>query len=355
MGRALLFLTSGTFIIFGMIQLGVFDRQINIATINVEYVEAADARNTANAAIEMVLNELAADPTLRASELNPRTYQYGDARARVAIVDNDTEGVTLPPNIVEIRSRGEAGGNEAMAVARIEITTGLPEINGAMGIFTDNLDFNVSGSAFLISGHDVNPDGTPGTATSLPAIAVNTNEAFDEIDSSLNASQKSRLQGSGGTPSLELNGDMDGSALQDFVDKAVANADHIYEDYSASGVGSLGTPDDPKIIIVDGTLDVLNATGAGIIVIREGGLLDARGNFDNYQGIIIIQGKADMTRGNIHIVGAMLFGGSNPSIEIDIDFRGNINIQYSSSVLQNLSTNIPAAAGTRQRLLSIYD
>lgn len=368
MGRAMLFLVTGSFIVFGLVQMGVFDRQSSMNEANVQAALSAQARNVANSGMERAINLLVQNPNLRTQPGSPSRYTIGDEYADVLILDHTMEGISLPANVVEIRSTGNSGGNSATAVARIEVESGIPELNGTMGIFTNNLDFNVSGSAFLISGDDKNPDGTDGPAGSMPAMAVNSMAAFDEILGSLNSIQRTRLQGSDGSnaifddrglvgirPSLEYNDNMDGNALEEFVAKAMANADAIYDDYEASGEGSLGTPDDPKVIIVNGTLSVRNATGAGIIVIREGGALDARGNFDNFQGLIVVQGRADMTRGNIHILGGMLFGGVNPSIEIDIDFRGNVNIQYSSAALANLTTRLPQTAGTRQRLVAIYD
>lgn len=357
MGRAMLFLVTGSFIIFGMISLGVFSRQGDMNQATVDYVLSAQARNNANAGIEMALNRLSGEQTWRTGASTPHRYMMGGNAVDVLVVDNDTQGITLPPGIIEIRSTGRFDNGVAVtARAHVRMTSLLPEINGAMGIFTDNLDFNVAGSSFLITGHDTNPDGSAGPAGSVPAMAVNTQAAYDEIMGSLNASQRGRLQGDGATnPSLDLNSEMDGDALEDFVALAMANADHIYVDHVASGEGSLGTPQNPKVIVVEGSLEVRNATGAGIIIIKEGGSLDARGNFDNYQGLIVIQGRADMTRGNIHIVGAMLFGGANPSIEIDIDFRGNVNVSYSSTVLNNLTNRIPATAGSTQQLIAIYD
>jgi hypothetical protein len=148
---------------------------------------------------------------------------------------------------------------------------------------------------------------------------------------------------------------MDPALLDAFVAKAILNADATYTNYSASGTGSLGTPENPQVIVVNGVLDVSNATGAGILIITESGLLDARGNLDNYQGLIIIQGSADLTRGNINIYGSMLFGGNNPQLEIDIDFRGNVAIQYSSQVLTNLSDQLYSSTEKRHQSLSYVD
>jgi hypothetical protein len=177
--------------------------------------------------------------------------------------------------------------------------------------------------------------------------------------SSLNASQQARVQGAGVSPSVQLDATMDADALQTFFDAIIANPDEYYAgDHTATGEGSLGTPGNPKVIVVDGVLDVRNATGAGILIITESGQLDARGNFDNYQGLILIQGSADMTRGNINIYGAMMFGGDNPSLQIDIDFRGNVNIHYSSQALevaQSLANGSAGGVSSNFTLVSIYD
>ncbi|MCH8494625.1 MAG: hypothetical protein LAT57_03215 [Balneolales bacterium] len=366
----MLFLVSGSFILFAMIQLGVFDRQATMNEVNVEYVLAAQSRNVANSGLERAINRISTDFSWRTGLDAPVSYNFGSGTASVTVVDGTFTGVSLPFGFIEIRSSGNSNGVTSVAVARIRVENGLPQVHGTMGIFTDNLSFNVSGSSFLITGHDTNPDGTAGLLESLPGIAVNSQAAFDEIYNSLNNTQRGRIQGEetpddlfdtiGGLlgankPSLTIDPSMDGDALEDFVQLAISNADVIYDDHVASGEGSLGTVEAPQVVIVNGTLEVRNATGAGIIIIKEGGSLDARGNFDKFEGLIIVQGNADLTRGNINIMGAMLFGGSNPSVEIDIDFRGNVNIQYSSHVLNNLSTRLPQTAGMKQELVSIFD
>jgi hypothetical protein len=63
MGRAMLLLVTGSFIIFGMIQLGVWDRQSEINEMNVDYILTSQARNLANSGMERALNNLIANPT----------------------------------------------------------------------------------------------------------------------------------------------------------------------------------------------------------------------------------------------------------------------------------------------------
>ncbi len=370
MGRAMLLIVTGLFVIFGVIQVAVNKRHIQINNINVGYWNESQARNVAHAGMESAFNKLASDVSWRTGTSTPFTFVFGADTAFVFVLDNTMSGVTLGNGILEIRSTGRVNDIDHEARAQLFITGGLPPVDAAMGIFTENLDFMVAGSAFLINGLDTNPDGTPGPVDPLPGISVNNQAAYNEIMIELNDSQKDRIQGMepdeesitsiGGTidedhPSLNYNPAMDPDLLEEFVQKALLNADATYTNFSASGEGSLGTPENPQIIVVNGVLDVTNATGAGVLIITETGRLDARGNLDNYQGLIIVQGSADMTRGNINIFGSMLFGGDNPHLEIDIDFRGNVTVQYSSQVLTSLNNQLYSSTEKRHQILSYMD
>jgi hypothetical protein len=309
--------------------------------------------------MEQAIHRIMEDPDWRTGA-NPWELRMGDWTVTITTDDASTDA-SLAANQVRITATCVIGGVTERSIAMLQAGEGLPipEVEGAMGIFTENLSLSVSGSAFMITGNDTDPDGGAGSGVALPGMSVSSLAAYNEILSSLNATQKTKVQGAGGTPSVQLDPTMDATALQDFFDAIIANPDEYYPgNHTASGAGSLGTPEDPKIIVVDGILDVRNATGAGILVITENGQLDARGNFDNYQGLILIQGSADMTRGNINIYGAMMFGGDNPSLQIDIDFRGNVNIRYSSQALEVAQTLANTGAGgvaSNFSLLSIYD
>ncbi|HAC14994.1 MAG TPA: hypothetical protein DCE78_03485 [Bacteroidetes bacterium] len=370
MGRGMLLIITGSFVIFGMIQLGVFDRQTNINNLNVTYWTQSQARNVANMGMEHAFKRLADENSWRTTLSTPVIFNYRDDYAELYVLDNSVAGMSLPFGVIEVRSRGFVGEEIIEARAQLFVSGGLPPVDAAMGIFTENIDFEVAGSAFLINGTDTNPDGTPGPVGDLPGISVNNPAAYNEIMTSMNSTQMSRVQGMdpdpesinsiGGTidenhPSLNYNPAMDAEMLEEFVQRSILNADVVYDNFTASGEGSLGTPDNPQVIVVNGILDVQNATGAGILIITESGLLDARGNFDNYQGLVIVQGSADMTRGNINIFGAMLFGGENPQLEIDIDFRGNVGIQYSSQVLTSITDNLYSTAAREHRILTYVD
>lgn len=359
MGRAMLLLCSGLIIVFGVVQMSLNAKQQSMATFNVAYANSINARNTSNSGMERAINRIMDDPAWR-TDAGPWTVQFGDWPVVITSVDNSTDP-SLGANEVRITAICEINGAVEQSIALLQRGEGIPipEVEGAMGVFTENLNFSVSGSAFLITGNDTNPNGTAGSGAPLPGMTVSSLAAYTEIMTSLNPAQRNRVQGSGGTPAVSLDPTMDEDALQAFFDAIIANPDEYYAgNHTASGAGSLGTPENPKIIVVDGSLEVRNATGAGILIITESGSLDARGNFDNYQGLILIQGNADMTRGRINIYGAMMFGGNNPSLQIDIDFRGNVGVHYSSTALQvaqTLANNAGGGISMNYSLVSIYD
>jgi len=359
MGRAMLLLVSGLIIVFGVIQMSLNAKQQTMAEFNVQYANSLVARNTSNAAMEQAIHRIMEDPDWRTAG-NPWRLTIGDWVSTITVDDANSDA-SLAANQVRITAICNVDGVIERSFALLQQGEGLPipEVEGTMGIFTENLSLSVSGSSFLITGDDTDPDGGGGSGVSLPGMSVSSLAAYNEILSSLNATQQSKVQGAGVSPSVQLDPTMDADALQTFFDAIIANPDEYYAgNHTATGVGSLGTPENPKVIVVDGVLDVQNATGAGILVITENGRLDARGNFDNYQGLILIQGSADMTRGNINIFGAMMFGGNNPSLEIDIDFRGNVNIHYSSKALevaQSLANGSAGGVSSNFTLVSIYD
>lgn len=360
MGRAMLLLCSGLIIVFGMIQVSLNAKQQTMVELNAQYANSLLARTQASSGMERALNRIVNNPEWRTNNTGPWVVTMDGLTVSITAVDN-TVDATLGAREVRITATCVVNGvtERSMAVVRRGPGLPIPESYGAMGIFTENLDLSVSGSAFLITGNDTHPSGVAGSDPPIPGMSVSSLAAYNEIMASLNATQRTRVQGTGGTPSLKLDPTMDASALDAFFDAVIANPDEYYPgNHTASGAGSLGTPANPKVIVVEGTLDVRNATGAGILVIKEGGRLDARGNFDNYQGLILIQGSADMTRGNIKIFGSMMFGGSNPALQIDIDFRGNVNIHYSSSALvvaQNLANSKSTTTSNLYSLLSVYD
>jgi len=363
MGKSMLIIVASLFLVFSITQLGVFQRQSDIDGITIAYVHQSQARNAANSGLERALKHIGEVDSWRVPPDAPVVYSFGDDQASVVVVDEDTPGETLPPRVIEIRSTGSSGGETALAIARIQVSGGLPPMSGAMSIYGENIDMRFNGNSFLISGFDVNPDNTPGSEDALPGITNNTSAGQASVISSLSPQQEDNVVGAGMTsPSVGLDLQMDPADLEDFVNQALANADEVCatgntkcdKDFDA------GTPDAPKIMVIQngGKFNLDKGPAAGVIIVQEGGELDLTGN-PNYQGLIIVMGTVKMVTGTPKIFGGMIFSGPSPVLEVDeevdIIVGGNAHIQYSSAVMENITDKLPVGTAKRQQLTYIMD
>lgn len=348
MGKSILIIITGMFIVMGSYQ---FANQSRLASIDSETALKAwnaSAYTNAVSALEAAAQKILLDPAwANSGETYNQSFPEGPARVTV-----DRQG-----RIITLNSLATVENTNVQIEARYEwlFDFSLPNVESAMGIYSEKLDFNIAGSAFSISGHDyfsngtINPDGQ-----SVYGIAVNHEKNKDLILDELNNNQKDKITGSGGTPSIE-HISYDVAQLEQLIAMLIKNADVYHTGkYTAQGAGSLGTRENPQIVVVDGILEVSNATGVGIIIIKDGGEMDVRGNLDHYEGLIFVQGAARLVRGNIKVFGAMFFGGEDPELEIDIDLRGNVHIAYSSEVVDFIEAQISSRAAGQLRLLSMY-
>jgi len=348
MGKALLIMVTGVFLAMGIYQMAFQNRMIS-SDINVaERAWRTAATTNANSAIEAVAQKI---------KLNPMWGQDGVSSTEIFEEGVATVTISRAGDLIRLNSVStvETQSVNIQASYRWISGTFFPEPNGAMGIYSSNLSFNIAGSAFSISGHDYLVDGTLNpSGQSMPGIVVTDVVNLAVILNSLNSSQQSNVTGSGSSPSMELVPPIAGG-IDPMIQLLASRADVVYTDeYIAQGEGSLGTRQNPQIVVVEGLLKVSNATGVGIIIIKEGGELDIRGNLDHYEGIIIVQGLARLVRGNIHVYGSLIFGGDDPELEIDIDLRGNVHIRYSSEVLDFVQAKLSTRFDGQMQLLGVY-
>ena len=126
---------------------------------------------------------------------------------------------------------------------------------------------------------------------------------------------------------------------------------------SSAGTVNVGSPGDPKVVVVNGNFD-LNGNGAGILVVN--GQLAFRGNVD-YDGIVLVIGEGYMQRygaGNGAISGGILVANTanlDPgpdgipgnaddvlgSPTFDTSGGGNSNVQYCSTAIDDALGGLP--------------
>jgi hypothetical protein len=348
MGKAIMIMVTGVLIVMGTFQVAVQNRMLMADHGVAEKAWRTAAYTNANSAIESAAQRIMLEPTWA---LNGGTHSEIYPEGEVEVT------VTRTGSTIRLRAISVVEDATVRIEAMYSWTTDtfFPDADAAMGIYSENLSFNIAGSAFSISGYDyftdgsINPDGN-----TVPGIGVDHGENIGLINSSLNDNQKNKITGTDGSPSIKMLGDSNAS-IDEIIEMLTNNADVVYTgEYIAQGAGSLGTRENPQIVVVEGDLKVSNATGAGILIVKEGGEMDIRGNLDHYEGIIIVQGTARLVRGNINVYGAMIFGGDDPELVIDIDLRGNVHIRYSSEVLEFLQNALSSRFHGKMTLLGVY-
>lgn len=330
-----------------MMQFNIHRDQVNQIQASVDYANESQARNLAMSAMEFGIREIHEDFGWR-PQPQPWTITIDDNTSDVFIDDSQTHPEELETHQVRVRALCELEDRFGNAHAILEMDNIYPEIPGATGFYTDGTKLNINGNAFEFNGQDTNPDGTAGTKEDLPGIAADT-VAYDNLLDNLNATQKEKIEEDGYEQQ-----DLDNEDLQDHIDKYA----EVAETHDESLANSLGTPEDPKIVTLDGVGEAKDETGAGILIIPEGSTFIAKGDF-TFHGLVIVQGKLDL-RGNVTLFGSMLFGGES-ELEIpdeddgDATFSGSVSVNYSSSALANVNNKLAHHFSEGVVVAEIYD
>jgi len=353
MGRALLYIILGLISVFGLTEITLHNRESMMLDQVIDYFRDSQVRNYADSGIELSLVQLAGD-ALWDDGIDDETIGNGDVSVTVS---NYQTNSTLAANVIQLMSVATYHGQTDTVYAKVTISGGIPPVPSPMGIYSNNLNFNVSGNSFVVDGNDTNPDGSAGTGDALPGISVGGSSAYSNVTGSLSSSQADNITGEGGTPSVAQDTGLTYSALDSYVQQYVDNYDQLITGTSTLNNQVLGTTDDPQITVIDGDISISSTTGAGILVVENGGSLRITGSF-TFTGLIILLGdttfEADIY-GNTHIYGSILFGATDPAATFDLDLRGNVNINYSSQAIDGLNLSLLDQVGSTMSTVSYYE
>ncbi|MFU8862080.1 MAG: hypothetical protein ACNA8K_16860 [Cyclonatronaceae bacterium] len=335
MGRGLVIIVTGMVFIFGMIQLGISNRHNSETEINIDYASWVQARNVAASGAEVAVSQLIANKAWRPVnglfELDLAGYM-----ADVSVIDN-TIDASIGLKQARVLSEATIGGRTARVNALLQERSQLPVSEGAMAIYSPDVVFLANGTGFLISGED----GAETDDDQKYGIATGNSLVYDKVMDELNKNQELLVKGKGGEPSVAEVRDRN-EELMELVDwyYNIANTTDfgtVYDDLIIDGQMQLGTRENPQITYVNDLMQVSgNGSGAGILIVGPEGRLDMSGggNRDfHFDGLVIVMGEASIS-GNIKVNGTMLFGGTQPSIEISIG--GSVEVKYSSEALASL-------------------
>ena len=327
MGRALLILCMGSIVVFGIIQRAIQTRQLSQTTGQITLLESMHVRHLVNAALELELHRFLHGQVGDTVSF-PHSLSLKNRSVDVFLDTHDSHSAQVPQGWMRLRTQTEHGNRLVHAHAFLTRSPITPNVRGAVGFYGSGSQVYLSGNA-KIYGYDTDPASHPesgsGPENPLPAIvSVDTEEEL--VDRKGNASYT-------GEPDFRQE-ELDALDLHELVMGYKEQQDPYVE-------GHLGTPESPKITVLEGYHKISDVTNAaGILIVTEGSVLELRGAF-RFEGLVIVQGNLDI-RGNVHIFGALMFG-DNSLLEIDepeeagSTFTGNTSIYYSSSALQQIN------------------
>ena len=341
MGRALLIITLGSFIVLGIIQQAVNNRQITMTEGNIETFMVSHGRNATGSALEMAVTRIIQDSDWE-SEPRPWNYPLNDMDVDVFVDTNDDFPTEVDPGFLRVRSELQLENRTIRSFAYLSQSEfEPPDAEAALAVYGRNSSVDIRGQPLKVVGNDTNPDGTPGPDDPLPGIAARIPES-DLVSATGNPNQDPVQYE--GDPDYLHNEDMDDTRLKELIDQYLEMGTPY-----VSG-NTLGTPESPAITIIDqsGTRFTGGEEGAGILVIKEDADLFLGGNF-HFEGLLIIQGSL-MTTGTVNVFGGAIMT-DNAVVEEDSDLyvdpddpdislRGTPTIYYSSQVYENLRNRL---------------
>ena len=379
MGRGLILFIVGMFIIMGIFNFASQNRLTSSSEDMVSQVHYTMASAAAMSGLELAGQQIVLTGFDNFNEDNNFVFSSEEGTGTVSMTRNGNDIVLVSSSSVE--------GVNAVITGEYELVRGgvIPDLEGALGFYNKDFSFTIKGGAFTISGCDyIPPSSEPvqGSCDDKYGIVTDSQTNINRIIAELGNNQIDNVKGKepedpDGVASIGLTtppGDDGRDITHELIDelKPLANRTitdkfDIRENQNRDAIGtpplSDGTPGNPQILVVGsgGTLDInLNTQnpGYGVIIVEDGGTLDLTGVL-SFEGLIIVQGKANFTRGNLKLYGAMLYGGKKPEIVIDdnpdadssVNLGGNVDILYSSKVLNNLDNNFSGGNNTPRLVL----
>lgn len=326
MGNKVLIITLSAFFILSSMIMMIKGKTSRISDLRTDSFNQIQAEYIANSAVQIGLNRLRFDKTLRGEFENNNLF---GGTYSLSIKGKDTVTITSKAKFMN-------------KVSRISVTTiwdniSIPPVKSGISISSSNLNLKINGN-ILISGIDRNPDGTLGTAPSVYGISVENSSDSVRVMNEIPNNVKPNIKGLGGTPSVGVS--QNPPNLNELLNQYIQSADIILQSGTYTTGTILGTPENPKITYIKGNANFAgNASGAGILIIF--GDMSCSGNF-SYQGLVIVYGNTAISAsasGNSAIYGSMLVIG--PSVNVTA--TGSAVINYSSKAIQNISQKLKAS------------
>lgn len=272
-------------------------------------------------------------PTPGEPNVAAATIGSGSAAMGLVVHVEDSEHAGVK-HIVSTAVSGDTSAQVEVYARKTEVI--LPRV---AAIYLDpNVALDLTSGAFLIDGHDTDPDGSRGPEAAVFGVATKPGSVAGAnaaaLLSQVPARLYSRIDGKGGAPSI-------GEAELDFQGLLASLKPMATEEFTASTFSpdELGNADedDYRVTVVEGDLHLSGDTkGAGVLIVE--GSLTLTGRL-SYEGLVLVVGDLRLSGSGSEakVYGALMIGQSLVTEErLRARSRGAAQVYYSSQALSNV-------------------
>jgi hypothetical protein len=334
MGKTALLLVLGTSILVAFFSLRMQSNSRENLGSTIDLYSKTKARLIANSGVEIYLEKMRRDKTLKGTFLNNEVF---DGKYNIYI--------TGPDDNLKIRSVGKFMDVEHETVVDAKRSpVPFPTAPSALYVSTAAIENVKMNGNFTVSGFNHNKDGAlleNSGPNIVPGIAVDNIADSIKIRNNLGNNVLDNITGLGGTPSISVK--QSGINWKEYSDLLAFSADLTLGSGIYNG-GNLGTYENPLITLVNGNATFNgNCTGSGIMIVN--GNLTIKGTFD-FRGIIIAYKEANIKtdlNGNGKVIGSLIVSGN--SVDMNIS-NGTFKALYSKETLDHTKLNLKSSRFT---------
>ena len=335
LGKGAIILVMGAATILTMLILNLNANATTEVETTADFYKQTQARLISNSGIEIYLEKLRRDKTLKGS--------FEDNELLNGKYDILIYG---PDSALVIKSAAEYDKEKHTTVVTAEREPiAMPTVNAAFYVSSDNMGLNLNGNVD-IDGNDHNTDGSAGPNPAVPGFGVDSPSDSAFVINNIKPQIVPSIKGAGGPPSVKaINDSTDWLALTENI---IFASDITLPSGTYSG-STLGTSAQPKVTYANGDVHFTGTmTGSGILVVN--GNLILSGQF-TFSGIIIVYGQSTISTdivGQGTVYGSTICVGKN----VDIKATGNAGLYYSSQAINNAKLNLKSS---RFKILSWWE
>jgi hypothetical protein len=328
----MLIMCAASLIVIGYINMSTSKQGRMLTQKNVNYADFIMAKNTAQTAIQMAMQQINSDedwadnhdksqgnppwtPTVEGRKVSLYTIykehpQFFEADTLRLVANAEYKNITVEVNSLYWME---------------PFSTLVPEFQGALQLPTDIGTFGVDGTAHNING---TPPAGSGCTDSKPPVTANSDETRQKVES----------VGTNVDGDIVVDPSLNYEPTDELIERLYNSGNAITVDGNYSS--QLGTADNPGVFFVDGSVKLTGqqSEGYGILVVRSGGNMEygedgelsVAGNFE-FNGLVIFENAFNFDgRGTPTINGSVLIGNTSDysGDPINISLGGNININY---------------------------